>query len=133
MDPVPDVLGLGRSAVVRPGQPPPPQWGDCERRVVDSLDADLARELHAAWRARHPLVLEVAPGLGLDDPNRPPHEVIEGLQPWEWPVDLDLPGERLHHAVWANAVDAREPGRAQWRWAEAARRMWESWPTPPGP
>ncbi|HET6963986.1 MAG TPA: ATP-dependent DNA helicase UvrD2 [Acidimicrobiales bacterium] len=120
---MPDALRLGRSVVVGPGQPPPPQWSDCERRAVDSVNAELAGELHSAWLERRPLVLELAPGIGLDDPAVPPPERVTGLQPWDWPVDMDLVGERLHHAVWANSVDARQPDRPRWRWAEEARRL----------
>ena len=120
---VPDVLRLGRSVVVGPGQPPPPAWADCERRVIASVDADVAAEAHAAWLDRRPRVLELAPGIGLDDPAVPPPERVTGRQPWEWPVDLDLPAERLHHALWANSVDGRNPERPRWRWAEEARRL----------
>ena len=119
---MPDALNLGRSVVVRPGQPPPPEWADCERRAVESIDRDLAHELHRSWRARQPLVIEVRPGIGLDDPLTPPPERIVGTSPWEWPVDLDLPGERLHHAVWANSVDGRDPDGLRWRWADDAVR-----------
>ena len=69
-------------------------------------------------------MIELSPGLGLDDPAAPPAEVITGRQPWEWPVDLDLVGERLHHAVWANAVDGRGDGRGG-----GGRR----WPSPWAP
>ena len=34
-------------------------------------------------------------------------------------LDLDLVGERLHHAVWANSVDARD-GPPRYHWAEQA-------------
>lgn len=119
---LPDVVALGRSVVVRPGQAAPDPWADCERRAVTEVAPALADELHTAWRERVPLVLELSPGLGLDDPLVAPPETVSGVQPWEWPVDLDLPGERLHHALWANSVDAREPGRPHWRWAAEARR-----------
>jgi DNA helicase-2/ATP-dependent DNA helicase PcrA len=118
---VPDPLPLGRSVVVRPGQPAPPAWEECERRAVTAVDGGTAEELHRAWRERRPLVIELSPGLGLDDPSSPPPEAVTGLQPWEWPVELDLPAERLHHGVWANSVDGRDPGRLRWRWAEVAR------------
>lgn len=111
---------LGRSVVVGPGDSAPAAWSECERRAVTSVDAEMAGELHAAWRERRPMVLELQPGLGLDDPVLPPPEVVAGRQPWEWPVDLELVAERLHHGLWANSVDAREPGRPRWRWAEEA-------------
>ncbi|HET9075458.1 MAG TPA: ATP-dependent DNA helicase UvrD2 [Acidimicrobiales bacterium] len=119
-----DPVRLGRSAVVRPGQPAPRPWSACERVRVSAVDPETAERLHAAWRERLPLVIELPPGLGLDDPAVAPPERITGLQPWEWPVDLDLPGERLHHGVWANSVDARQPDRPpMWRWADDAARL----------
>ena len=108
--------------VVGPGQTSPAPWAGCERRPVERISAQLARDLHEAWLERQPLVLELAPGIGLDDPRVPPPERVEGLQPWEWPVDLDLPGERLHHALWANSVDGRDPSGPAWRWADEAVR-----------
>ncbi len=83
------------------------------------MDAATADLIHAAWNARTSLVLELAPGLGLDRPDEPPAESVTGLQPWEWPVDLDLVAERLHHAVWANSADGRS-GALRYHWAEQA-------------
>ena len=121
---VPDSPSLGRSVVVGPGQAAPEEWSGCERVCVRGVDAATADELGAAWRARRPLIVELSPGLGLDDAEVPPVEAVTGRQPWEWPVDLDLVGERLHHALWANAVDARVgTGRRRWRWAELAVRL----------
>ena len=98
-----DVLAAGRSVVVAPGAPTPDGWDGCERVVVDAVHAEVADRLSAAWRSREPVVVELHPGLGLDDPSNPPDERVTGLQPWELDVDLDLVGERLHHAIWANS------------------------------
>src|SRR5690349_10975150 len=111
-----DPLLVGRTVVVRPGEPTPAAWDGCERVTVDcpiTSDgaAGLAERLSAAWREREPLVVELHPGLGLDDPATPPAERIAGKQPWELAVELDLVGERLHHAIWANSTD---------RWTGAA-------------
>ncbi len=116
---VPDPFVLGRSVVVRPGQPAPAAWDRCERTRVEKVDEVTADAVAEAWRARTPLIIELAHGIGLDHPDEPPAEAITGLQPWEWEVDLDLVGERLHHAVWANSVDARE-GALRYLWAERA-------------
>jgi len=117
-----DITVLGRSIVVAPGQAAPAEWGDCERRTVAAVDPGLARDLHGSWLERRPLVIELVPGVGLDDPARPPAETVEGRAPCEWPVELDLAGERLHHAVWANSVDGRDPARLVWRWGDDAVR-----------
>ncbi|MGH9016589.1 MAG: ATP-dependent DNA helicase UvrD2 [Acidimicrobiales bacterium] len=116
-----DPTVLGRSVVVGPGQAAPERWAACRRVPVGAVGAAAADEVGRAWREREPLVIELVPGLGLDDPDVPPAEAVSGLAPWEWTVDLDLVGERLHHAVWANAVDGRGDGSARrWRWADSA-------------
>jgi DNA helicase-2/ATP-dependent DNA helicase PcrA len=97
-----DPLALGRNVVVGPGEAAPDAWDGCERVVVDEVDADLADHLSEAWRDRRSVVVELHPGLGLDDPTTPPPEVVTGAEPWQLSVELDLPGERLHHAIWAN-------------------------------
>jgi DNA helicase-2/ATP-dependent DNA helicase PcrA len=104
-----DPLSVGRSVVVRPGDAPPAAWDGCERVVVDAVDADLADHLSAAWRDRRPVVVELRPGLGLDEPAAPADEVVTGRQPWELEVTQDLVGERLHHAVWSNSDDRWTP------------------------
>ncbi len=116
---VPDPILLGRSVVVGPAQPAPKAWDGCERVRVANVDGAMADAVGAAWRARTSVVVELAPGLGLDRPDEPPAESITAPQPWEWEFDLDLVGERLHHAVWANSVDARD-GAPRYHWAERA-------------
>lgn len=112
---------LGRSVVVGVGDSSPSDWSSCERIRVASVHRVIADDLSAAWRERRSVIIELTPGLGLDDPEVPPAEVITGRQPWEWSVELDLVGERLHHAVWANSVDGRAgASRQRWRWAELA-------------
>ena len=116
---MPDPVPLGRSVVVRPGQPAPGPWRDCDRLAVQKVDAATADALGAAWRDRRSIVVELGPGLDLGDPGQPPAERVTGLQPWEWDPGLDLVGERLHHALWANSVDARD-GVPRYQWAEDA-------------
>jgi DNA helicase-2/ATP-dependent DNA helicase PcrA len=92
--------------------------------AVGAVEAEAADELGDGWRQRRSVVIELRPGLGLDDPDVAPAESVTGRQPWEWSVDLDLVGERLHHAVWANAVDGRAGSPAGgWRWGEVACRL----------
>jgi DNA helicase-2/ATP-dependent DNA helicase PcrA len=98
----PDPIATGRSVVVGPADTTPAGWDGCERVVVDAVDADLADHLSAAWRERRPVIVELHPGLGLDEPSTPPAEAVTGRQPWELDVTLDLTADRLHHAMWAN-------------------------------
>jgi DNA helicase-2/ATP-dependent DNA helicase PcrA len=116
---MPDPRLLGRCVVVGPGDPVPALWEGVARVGVDRLDAATADRLGAAWRGRQASVIELTPGLGLDDPTTPPPVAVSGSQPWEWAVDVDLVGERLHHALWSNAVDGRQ-GRCRYRWAQEA-------------
>lgn len=118
-----DVRVSGRSVVVAPGAAAPDEWRDCERVRVDAVEPEIADRLSAAWRDREPLTIELVAGLGLDDPAAPPDERVVGRQPWELDVDLDLVGERLHHAVWANAVDARAAPEPTYRWAGEAAAL----------
>ena len=118
---MPHPTALGRSVVVRPGGSSPGDWSSCERIRVGSVSREIADELSAAWRERRSVTIELTPGLGLDDPEEPPDEVVTGRQPWEWSVDLDLVAQRLHHAVWANSVDGRTgASRKRWRWGDLA-------------
>ncbi len=98
-----DPHATGRSVVVAPGAPAPGAWAGCERVLVDAVDAAVADRLSVAWRERRPVGYERAPGLGHHAPAAPPDERVTGRQPWELGVDLDLVGERLHHAIWANS------------------------------
>ncbi len=117
-----DPRPLGRSVVVLPGQPAPVAWDGCDRFRVEKVDVPTADAAGEAWRERRSLVIELVPGVGLDDPDLPPPESITGLQPWEWEFDMDLVGERLHHAVWANSVDARNE-RTSYGWGDRAIRL----------
>lgn len=119
----PDIAVLGRSVVIGPGERPPAAWAGCDRVEVDAVTVDLAVEMHTAWRERRPLIVELTPGIGLDDPDTPPPEMVTGRAPWEWPVELILPGETLHHAVWANSVDGRDGRPPVWRWAVEAGHL----------
>ena len=114
-----DPVVSGRSVVVQPGQRAPAAWAGCDRVQVKKAEVAAADALACAWRERRSLVIELTPGLGLDRPEEAPMESIRGLQPWEWEFDLDLVGERLHHGVWANSVDARE-GDVRHQWADWA-------------
>ncbi len=121
---MPDPIALGRSVVVGVGDAAPNEWSSCERIRVTAVNQATADELGAAWRERRSVTIELTPGLGLDDPEVAPAEVVTGRQPWEWPIDLDLVGERLHHAMWANSIDARAgTSRRRWRWANVARSL----------
>ena len=99
---------LGRSVVVRPGQMPPPAWARCQRA------GGSVEELEAAWRERRPLIIEA--------PAEPPADEVEQHPAWSLSPSFAFPGERLTHATFVNAVDARSSS-LRWRWADEAVRL----------
>ncbi len=106
---------LGRSVLVAPGQGAPEAWARCER-AGGGID-----ELEEAWRLRVPLVIEVG--------DEPATDEVERRPAWSLAPDFSFPGERLAHAMAANAVDARR-GSVRWSLAEDACRLGA---TPGGP
>ncbi|HET7651631.1 MAG TPA: ATP-dependent DNA helicase UvrD2 [Acidimicrobiales bacterium] len=88
---------LGRSVVVAPGQPAPPAWSSCERVAGDDVDA-----LESAWRSRRPVVVDGAVAFADDE--------VERRAVWRLDPSFSFEGERLAHATFSNAYDARGPG-----------------------
>ena len=96
---------LGRSVVVRPGDPAPAAWESAPRVVVSDLDDPLAiDDLRAARAERRRLVIELGVELPGDDP-------VLDIDYWHLSPEADLEGEVLRHLVLSHAVDAREPER----------------------
>ena len=90
---------LGRSVLVRSGDPAPEPWADAPRLVVDRTDLTELQRIHAD---RIAAVLEFDDDLPADDPilQVPLHD----LDP-----QTDVGEERLRHLLTANVVDARIP------------------------
>jgi len=112
---------LGRSVLVRPGDPVPSVWAGCERLQVsaDGFSAEVGRRLRDAWLQRTRLVIEL-------DGDLPDPSPVWHAPWWELKPGSTLRSEVLTHLLTANAVDARDPGRARFapasarsRWAEA--------------
>ena len=111
-----------------PARPRPDAWDGCERVVVDAVDTDVADHLGEAWRERRPVVVELHPGLGLDDPATPPPEVVTGASRGSSTSSSTSSASASHHAIWANtdrwsgvAAEPRRPPRRRAR-RRAARR-----------
>ena len=109
---------LGRHVVVGPGQAPPEGWSDHERLVIGPAELTaptrVLRELSVAAHSRRSLVIELT--VDIDDAPRssttdPPHQL--GAR-HEFPLD------DLHHLVWSNSIDARDPDRPGWRLLDRA-------------
>lgn len=119
---IPGPEALGRSVVVGPGGPVPGPWVGAPRVVVGpeaiSDPGTVVAELHGAWLARRPVVVE----LGVDAAELREPELHDG------PVYALSPGftfwrERLAFLVWANAYDARDGAPVWWHGRRAARRL----------
>jgi DNA helicase II / ATP-dependent DNA helicase PcrA len=112
---------LGRHVVVGAGHPTPHGWADAARLVID---AAVLAEPHAALRQlrdaahrRSALVIELtvafdeAPSSVIGEPAH-----VVGAR-HEFPLD------ELHHLVWANSIDARDPAHPRWWLVDHACRL----------
>jgi DNA helicase-2/ATP-dependent DNA helicase PcrA len=111
---------LGRNVVVRPGQSPPPGWSTATHFVVDKAAVDdpspLVAELRRVADDRRPCVFELADtvdaALSVAQTNAAPiHEVGPRFS-----FDVSA----LHHLLWSNSVDGRDPDQPVWHLARAA-------------
>ena len=123
--------GLGRNVVVRTGQVTPGGWNSAARLVVGP--AELREPMHTLAELRRladertPCVFEIddASAALLAEPQvnaAPIHEIGPRF-------NFEL--SALHHLLWSNSIDAREPGRPVWplltsAMAEGAHSVGES-------
>lgn len=93
---------IGRTLVVSGPQEPPPPWDSTPRFTIDedvlTAPAHLADQLGALWAGRERYVVHIGA-----DFTAPPGTVLD-QEAWRLGPDVDLPMERLLHAVWANAA-----------------------------
>lgn len=115
--------GLGRDVVVHPGGAAPPEWEACRRVTVDRAALAAPDALVATLQAAvtESLVIEVADDAlaGIGAPGSPPDEVDRSEQHTLGPGHTFLLDE-LHHLVWSNAIDARDPASPRWWLVDAA-------------
>jgi DNA helicase II / ATP-dependent DNA helicase PcrA len=103
---------LGRHLVIDPGGAIAPPWAGADRLVID--EATLAAPGHALDRLRSAhhagvrLVVELATPF-----EREPMLMTEAA-PYELGPKFAFDLEELHHLVWSNSVDARDPERPLW-------------------
>lgn len=109
---------LGRSVLVRRGDAVPAPWSGSERVVVslDDFGAAAGRRLREAWLSRTPMVIEL-------DGELPEPAPVWQAPWWELAPGLTMRSEVLAHLITANAVDARQPGRARFAPVEAALKL----------
>ncbi len=119
----PDVLG--RLLVVAPGADVPEPWSASERVRVDRAAlvepaAALAR-LRGAHHAGERVVVELSDDVAteLGDPHGPPALAIDH-EPFDVGPRFAFDVEELHHLIWSNAIDGRDPLRPTWRALDVA-------------
>lgn len=110
---------LGRSLVVGPGAEVPAAWAEAPCLVVDAYtvaDPAVAVEwLQPRWSARQRFVVELHVPIGATK-----EPVADDRTAWELGARFELWRDRLHHLIWSNAVDARDPGAPVWWWGRKA-------------
>ncbi len=105
-------VALGRHVLIDPGGAIPAPWAGAERLVID--DAALASPGRALGRLRNAhhsatrLVIELAAPF-----EREPMLMTEAA-PYELGPAFLFDLEELHHLVWVNSVDARDPDHLVW-------------------
>jgi DNA helicase II / ATP-dependent DNA helicase PcrA len=114
------VAGLGRNVVVTPGQRAPDGWESVRHVVVGpqhlSNPAAILAELRRLADDREPCVFEI------DDPTstRLSEPVVNPAPLHEVGPRFTFELSELHHLVWSNSVDARDPDHPVWPLATAA-------------
>ncbi len=125
--PGPDALG--RHLVIDPGAPISEPWVGADRLVIDAAvltsPSHALRVLRGASHAGDRLVIELATPF-----EREPMLVTEA-EPYELGPTFAFDLEELHHLVWANSVDARDPDRPSWLGLDRAVAAGVT-PSPPG-
>ena len=103
---------LGRHAIVAPGMPVPPAWEGCERLVIDQgvlAEPGAALDtLRVAAIGRRRLVIEVDAEF-----DRQPM-LMTNDEPFSLGATFSFDLETLHHFVWINSVDVRDPEAPSW-------------------
>lgn len=103
---------LGRHLVIAPGGPIDEPWASAQRLVIDAAtlsDPDHALgRLRAAHHGADRLVIELAV-----DFERQPMLMTEAA-PHELGPRFAFDLEELHHLVWSNSIDRRDPAHSTW-------------------
>jgi len=114
---------LGRNIVVRPGQATPAGWAAAERCVVEEADLrssdGIVGRLRKLAAERRPSVFEiaddVAAALAMPQTNTGALHLVGPRFSFELSV--------LHHLLWSNSIDGRDPDHAVWPLAGAAMAL----------
>lgn len=107
---------LGRHVVVRTGQETPAEWRTCRRIDAETPDQTLLDTLRSAAHDREGLVIALASDPSFD---RMPDSTDE-RQPFTVGVAHEFLPEAVHHLLWSNSIDARDPAAGRWRLIDRA-------------
>ncbi len=107
---------LGRHVVVHAGQEAPSAWQGCRRIEVAAPDQMLIDTLRRAAGDREGLVVSLP-----SDPfvDQPPSSIDE-REPYVVGVAHEFVPEAVHHLLWSNTIDARDPAAGRWRLIDRA-------------
>jgi DNA helicase II / ATP-dependent DNA helicase PcrA len=112
---------LGRHVIVGPGAAAPAGWDDAPRLVIDAVVlAEPEAALHQLREAAHrrsSRVIELTVAF-----DEPPSSVTGDPAHVVGPRH-DFPLDELHHLVWANSIDARDPAHPRWWLVDQALRL----------
>jgi len=103
---------MGRSLVIRAGAEIPQPWETAPRIAVSDSTIE---QLQAAWSGRVRTVFEIT------EPIPEPASIVPS-QLHQMSADVEPAGERLHHLVFSNSVDARNPAAPTIAAVDAALR-----------
>ncbi len=103
---------LGRHVIVSPGDHPPDGWHGADRLVIDhavlAAPVKAVRHLREAAHTCTSLVIELAVPF-----DEPPGQ-IDRRPPYEIGVAHEFTLDELHHLIWSNAIDVRDPANPRW-------------------
>ena len=111
---------LGRNAIVAPGVDPGPPWASSSRVRIGQPEVEnpceVIGELRRARVERRRVVIELDPDVDVDSAPVP----TSTSEPFALGPTFVFEAEELHHLVWSNAVDLRQPESPTWRLLDQA-------------
>lgn len=109
---------LGRNVVVASGSPAPVEWEGTERVTIDTTalrePGAATATLRAVAHSATSVTIELA--TDFDDPPA----VSDDRDPYEVGVRHEFLLDELHHLVWSNSLDARDPATPRWGAVDSA-------------
>ena len=111
-------LHLGRNVIVATGAASPAEWAGANRIVID--EAALAAPTAAVEAARAAVASATGLVFELGVPFDDPPTQVDTRPAYEVGVEHEFLADELHHLVWSNSIDARDPERPRWALVDQA-------------